>query len=161
MGIFSKKQKHKKEDMPILMMAIGIDMIGKLNGFNDIDDNYTMAVNLGYFYGFLRIQLCNLTDIQTADKIIEDSLLNLNETVNNKIELNNFMYIVKTNFNNAFANIKKATTTNNIITSISQLYLYDLYQKEISDDVKLLVAKNNIKLLYEMISKLTNNIKII
>lgn len=161
MGIFNKKQKYAKNDMPNLMMAVGIDMVGKLRGFNDIDDNYSLAVNLGYFYGFLRMQLSGVTNIKTSDEIIEKSLTNLNEATKGKISLDNFIYIVRTNYNNAFENIKRATNSNDIISHMAQLYLNDLYQKEVNDDAKLIVSKNNINLLYGMIMKMTDNMKII
>jgi hypothetical protein len=161
MGLFSKKQKYKKEDMPNLMMAVGMDMVGKLRGFNGIDDYFTTAVNLGYFYGFLRMQLSNLTSIQNSDEIIENSLKNLNEAVGGKIPLDNFIYIVRTNYNNSFENIKRSVKSNTIIESMAQMYLNDLYQKEIVDDTRLMVAKNNINLLYGMILKATDNMKIV
>lgn len=161
MGLFKKKAKYKKDDLPNLMMAIGIDMVGKLRGFNDVDDNYTIAVNMGYFYGFLRMQLSGLTSIKIADEIIEKSINNLNEALGKKIELNNFIYVVRTNYNNAFENIKRSANSNNVIESMSQLYLNDLYKKEIIDETKLLVSKNNINLLYGMILKMTDNIKIV
>lgn len=161
MGLFNKKQKYSKNDMPNLMMAVGIDMVGKLRGFNDIDDNYSLAVNLGYFYGFLRMQLSVITNIKTVDDIIEKSLTNLNEATEGKISLENFIYIVRTSYNNAFENIKRAANSNDVISQMAQLYLNNLYQREISDNVKLAVSKNNINLLYGMILKLTDNMKII
>lgn len=161
MGLFSKKQKYSKDDMPNLMMEVGVDMIGKLKYFNDVDDNYAMAVNLGYFYGFLRMQLNSLTKIEIADKIIEESLVGLNEVTKGKLTLDNFIYVVRTNYNNAIENIKRSAKSNDIITSMAQLYLNDLYQKETTDNVRLKMSKYNINLLYEIILKLTDNIKII
>ncbi len=147
--------------MPNLMMAVGMDMVSKLRAFNDIDDNYSLAVNLGYFYGFLRLHLSTITSIKNANEIIEMSLNNLKEATEGKVSLENFNYIIKTNYNNAFENIQRSANDNNIIDFASQLYLNDLYQKEVVDNVKLLVAKNNITLLYGMITKLTANMKIV
>lgn len=143
------------------MMVIGIDMVGKLRGFNDVDNDYSLAVNLGYFYGFLRIQLSSMVSIKISDEIIEKSLDNLNKATNGKISLDNFVYIVRTNYNNAFENIKRATNSSDIITHMAQLYLNDLYQREVDDNVKLTISTNNINLLYGMILKMAENIKII
>ncbi len=156
-----KKQKYKKDDMPNLMMVVGMDMITKLRAFNDLDDNYTNAVNYGYFYGFLRMELSAITSIDIADEIIEKSIDNLNEAVGGKIPLEKFIYIVRTNYNNAFQNIKRAAQSSDIITYMANLYLNDLYQKEVSDNVKLLVAKNNINVLYGMILKMVDNLKVV
>ena len=147
--------------MPNFIMIAGVDIIGKLRGFNDVNDNYAMAVNLGYFYGFFRMQLSCLTKLDVADEIIEKSLNNLNDAISGKISLDNFIYVVKTNYNNAFENIKRAVKSNNVITFMAQLYLNDLYQREISDNDKLMVSKNNINLLYGTALKLTDNMKIV
>ena len=56
MGWFSKKKKYLKDEMPNFIMIAGVDIIGKLRGFNDVNDNYAMAVNLDIFMVFLE---CN------------------------------------------------------------------------------------------------------
>ena len=102
-----------------------------------------------------------MTKLDVADEIIEKSLNNLNDAISGKISLDNFIYVVKTNYNNAFENIKRAVKSNNVITFMAQLYLNDLYQREISDNDKLMVSKNNINLLYGTALKLTDNMKIV
>lgn len=158
--LFSNKTVYKKEDLPNLMMAVGVDMTSKLRGFNDIDDNQTIAVNMGYFYGFLRLKFSSMTDVETAYEIVDKSIHNLGEATKGKYGDFNFIYIVQTNFNNCFENIRRAVNSEDVIEKASQLYLNDLYQKEVNDEIRLKIAKNNITQLYEMIIKLTDSMRI-
>lgn len=161
MGLFKSKQKFKKEALPDLFMVLGVDVIGKLRAFNGIDDNYTLAVNYGYFYGFLRMELSTKLSIKEADEIIDKSIEYLGEAIGGKVKLENFIYVVRTNYNNAFENIKRSANSNDIIEHMAQLYLNDLYQKEMNDDIRLTVSKNNITQLYGMVLRMINNIKIV
>lgn len=161
MGLFSKKTKIAKNQMPMFILLSSTDLMGKLQNFNDVDDNYAMAVNLGYFLGFFRLQLNGLVSFETADKIINDSISELDNAISGKLSIDNFSYIVKNMYNNSFANIKVAgSDSSNLIEKISQLYLNDLYKENKTDNQKLTIAINNINYMYTNVYNLTSNIKI-
>ena len=85
MGLFSKKQKITIDDMAMKMMLAGVEAIGKLTIFNEASETQNMIVGMGYFYGFLKINLNSITRLDTANAIIEK----------NKIENVSYDYIVK------------------------------------------------------------------
>lgn len=160
MGLFDKKEKYTKQEFLTLLTNTNMEIIPKLKAFNDIDYNYLTIVSIAYFHALLKMQLSKITNIKNIDEIINQSLEYLKEATKDKIVLNNFDYLVKNFYNNAIKNLEKTIENKNPIDFITQAYLNDLYQNEISDNSKLLIAKDNINLLYAAGMAITHNIKI-
>ena len=163
MGLFDKKQKITIDDMAMKIMLSATEAIGKLKGFDDVDDNHSMAVSLGYFYGFLRLHMNSITSLDNANEIMNKSIADLENAVKNKPGFDTFGYKVKTMANNSSANLQYAMKDlkNNPFMGTAVFYLNDLYNSTTIDIGKVDVAENNMKLLYGMTAKLTQNIKIV
>jgi hypothetical protein len=89
-GLFNKKRKITIDDMAMKMMFSAVDSIGKLKGFNDLDDDQSMIVSLGYFYGFLKLHLNSITNLNTANIIIEKSIAYLENATKEKSSFEKF-----------------------------------------------------------------------
>lgn len=162
MGLFSKKKKITIDDMAMQMMIAASNAIGKIKGFNDVDDMQTMAVSVGYFYGFLRLHLNSITNLDTANDIINKSIVNFKNATKGKEDFENFGYTVRTMSNNATANMQYAMKeTNDPFMGMAVFYLNDLYNSTTIDISKMDVAEENMKYLYGTTSNLIKDIKII
>ena len=163
MGLFSKKKKMTVDDMSMQMMLAAGNVVGKLRGFNDVDDAQSMAVSMGYFYGFLKLHLNSITSLDTANTIINKSIAHLENATKGKPEFENFGYKVRTMANNSSANMQYALNDlkDNPFMGMAVFYLNDLYNSTTIDISKVDVAENNMRMLYGMVSNLTKDIKII
>ena len=163
MGLFSRKKKYTMDDMSMQMMLAASDVIGKLRGFNDVDDTHAMAVSMGYFYGFLKLHLNSITSLDTTNTIISKSITNLENATKGNPAFENFGYKVRTMANNSAANLQYATKElkDNPFMGMAVFYLNDLYNSTTIDISKVDVAENNMRMLYGMVSNLTKDIKIV
>ena len=73
MGLFSKKEKITVDDMAMKMMLAASEEIGKLTAFDEVSETQNMVVGMGYFYGFLKMNLNSITSLELANAIIEKS----------------------------------------------------------------------------------------
>ncbi len=163
MGLFSKKKKMTVDDMSMQMMLAASDVIGKLRGFDDVDDRQSMAVSMGYFYGFLKLHLNSITSLDTANTIVNKSITNLENATKSNPTFENFGYKVRTMANNSSANMQYALKDlkDNPFKGMAIFYLNDLYNSTTIDISKVDVAESNMKMLYGMVSNLTKDIKIV
>lgn len=163
MGLFSKKKKMTVDDMSMQMMLAAGNVVGKLRGFNDVDDAQSMAVSMGYFYGFLKLHLNSITSLDTANTIINKSIAHLENAFKGKPEFENFGYKVRTMANNSSANMQYELKDlkDNPFMGMAVFYLNDLYNSTTIDISKVDVAENNMRMLYGMVSDLIKDIKIV
>ena len=108
MGLFGSKKKVSVDDMAMQMMIAAVDVVGKIECFNDISDERSMAVNMGYFYGFLKLHLNSITKLDTADMIIRKSIDYIIEASKGQHLLENFGHTVLEIANKAVENMKYA-----------------------------------------------------
>ena len=161
-GLFNEKQIITVDDMSMKMMHSAIAVIGKLEAFNDVDDLRSMAVSVGYFYGFLKLHLNHITNLDTANTVIQQSITNLENATKGKAKFSNFGHTVRTMANNASANMQYTMKeTSNPFMGIAVFYLKDLYDSSTIDMSKVDVAENNMRYLYGAVSNLTKDIKIV
>ncbi len=163
MGLFSKKKKVTVDEVSMQMMLAASDVVGKLRGFDDLDDTQSMAVSMGYFYGFLKMHLNSIADLDTANTIINQSIINLENAIKGKPAFNDFGDKIRIMANNSSANLQYAMKDlkDNPFMGMAVFYLSDLYDSTTIDIGKMDVAENNMRLLYGMVSNLTNDIKIV
>ena len=163
MGLFGKKKKMTIDDMSMQMMLAAVNTIGNLKVFNDVDDAQSMAVSIGYFYGFLRLHLNSITSLDTANNIISKSITYLENATKDKLELENLGYKVRTMANNSSANMQYTLKTlkEDPFMGMAVFYLNDLYNSTTIDISKVDVAKNSMRMLYGAASNLTKDIKIV
>ena len=162
MGLFSKKEKVTASDVAKDMVLVGLDTAGKMEAFNDLDAQYSMAVNLGYFYGFLKMSLISVTNLETTNTIIMQSIGELEKLVQEKV-WEEFGYNVRTMYNNANENIKYASEKlkDNPIKGMGLLYYIDLHKSTTLNMDKMGACEKNMQLLYAKTSGLFKNIKIV
>ena len=161
MGLFSKKEKFSVDGMAMQAMLGAIEGIGKLAAFNDVDERKSMAVSMGYFYGFLKLHLNSITKLDTVNTIIYKSITNVEEALKGKSAFDNFGHTVRNMANNASANMQYVMKeTKNPFQGMAIFYLKDLYDSTTIDMGKIESAEKNMRLLYKMTSLLTQNIKI-
>ena len=162
MGLLSKKEKVSVDDMSMQMMVAAVSAVGNLSAFNDLDDSQSLAVNMGYFYGFLKLHLTSITSIDTANTIITKSITHLENATKETTSLEDFGYIVRTMANNASANMQYAVKElkSNPFMGMAVFYLNDLYKTTTIDVSKMDVAEKNMRLLYGMVAALPKDIKI-
>ena len=163
MGLFSKKRKVSAEEMALDMMHVATATVGKLKAFNDVDDLRSMAVSLGYFYGFLRLNLACAASLATANTVIAKSINNLEEAVKGKPEFANFGSTVRTIAKDATENMRYAMKElgKDPFMGMAVFYLKDLYNTTALDISKMDVAESNMRFLYGQTSNITSNIKIV
>lgn len=163
MGLFSKKKKVSIEDMSMQMMLAAGNVVGKLKSFNDINDVHSLAVSMGYFYGFLKLHLSSITNLDTTNSIISKSITHLENASKGKPDFENFGYKVRTMANNSSANMQYASKElkDDPFMGMAVFYLNDLYNSTTIDISKVDVAKNNMMMLYGMVSNLTKDVKIV
>ena len=163
MGLFSKKTKISVDDMSMQMMLAASNAVGKLKAFDDIDDAQSMAVSMGYFYGFLKLHLNSITSLDTVNTIITKSITNLENATKGKPGFEDFGYKVRTMANNSSANLQYAMKDlkDNPFMGMAVFYLNDLYNTTTIDISKMDVAESNMRSLFGMVSNLTKDIKIV
>jgi hypothetical protein len=159
----SKKRKMTVDGMSIQMMMAAGDVIGKLRGFDDIDDSQSMAVGMGYFYGFLKLQLSSITNAETASTIVDRSIAELEAATKDNENFQGFGYKVRLMSNNSFANMQYAMKDlkDNPFMGMAVFYLNDLYNTTAIDVSKVDIAEGNMRMLYGAVSDLTKDIKIV
>ncbi len=162
-GLFSQKKKITVDEMSMQMMLAAHTVVGKLRGFNDLDDSHSMAVSMGYFYGFLKLHLNSITDLDTANTIVQKSISNLENATKGNPSFENFGYKVRTMANNSSANMQYAMKDlkDNPFMGMAIFYLNDLYNSTSVDFSKVDVAESNMRMLYGMVSDLTKDTKIV
>lgn len=163
MGLFSKKQKITIDDMAMKMMLAGVEAIGKLTIFNEASETQNMIVGMGYFYGFLKINLNSITRLDTANAIIEKSIHNLTESTKNSQEFSDFGETVKKIADNAVENMKYTIKNfpQDPFEGMSIFYMSDMYGSYTVNVDRIEDSKKNLQLLYGITSRLTKDIKIV
>lgn len=163
MGLFSKKRKVSVDDLSMEMMLAASDAIGKLQRFDDIDDIQSMKIGMGYFYGFLKYRLNNITGSSITNAIVNKSITNLENATKDKPMFADFGNTVRPIATGAADNMEYAMSRlkDNPFMGIAVFYLKDLCNSTTLDVSKVDIAENNMRLLYEMASTLTKDIKIV
>ena len=163
MGLFSKKKKVSVDDMSMQMMLAAGDTIGKIQAFNDIDDVKSMMVSMGYFYGFLKFHLNSITNSGTTNTVIEKSIANLEKATQNTPAFKDFGDTVRKIAKESAENTQYAMKElkDNPFMGLAVFYLKDLYDSTTLDVSKVDIAENNMRFLYETVSGLTKDIKIV
>lgn len=164
MGLFSSKKKVTVDDMAMQAMFAAVDVIGKIKNFEDVDDQKAMAINTGYFYGFLKLHLNSITRLNTVNLIIEKSIINFENATKRKAEFANFGHMIRVSFANALMSIENEIKKRpeNPFLGVATDCLIELYNNPSSIDVdKMLTVAGNMKLLYEITSSLSKDIKIV
>ena len=157
----SSKIKIKISDMPRHLMQTSVGAVGKLRGFNDVDNIRSLTVNLAYFYAVAKMQMSGLASYETIESIMNKSVDLIKNVVGTKPGWDSFSYNFETSYNNAYANLKKSGNSENVFGDFSKLYVNDLYQKEITDNTIITVGESLTKQIYELVSIFTSNIKIV
>ena len=162
MGLFSRKEKVSVDDMAIKMMVTAVDVVGELKCFNDIDDSRSLVVNMGYFYGFLKLNLITITKLDTANDIINKSIAHMESATKGKMAIDNFGFTVKQIAHKSVDHMKYAKeNANDVFVGMATFYILDLQNSNTFDINKLDVAQENMHRLYGITSKLTKDIKIV
>lgn len=163
MGLFGKKKEMTVDVVSMQMMYAARDVTGKLRSFNDVDDTQSMAVCMGYFYGFLKLHLNSIASLDTASTIVNKSITNLENATKDNPAFENFGYKVRIMANNSSANMHYVMKSlkDNPFMGMAIFYLNDLYNSTDIDISKACVAESNMRMLYEMVSNLTKDIKIV
>ena len=162
MGMNGKKEKLTPEEVAKDMVIYGLDLVGKMEAFDDLDAEYSMAVNFGYFYSFLRMELTNATNLETANRIIMTSIGELERIVEGKFK-EEFGYNVRTMLNNANENLKFAVKEfkDKLAQGVAITYYVDLHKSTTINMDKMDACERNIRLLYEKTRGIMSNIKIV
>lgn len=164
MGFFSRKKKVSADEMAMQMMVTAVDAIGKNKGYDDVDDAKTMAVGIGYFYGFMKLHLNSVTKLDTVNEIIEESILNLENATRGKPAFEGIGQAVRSTTNRALTSMKEEMKKRpeNPFMGVAVDYLKDLYNNPPSIDIgQMMVAAKDMQTLYGVASSLTKDIKII
>lgn len=164
MGLFSKKRKVPADHMAMQAMIVAIDSIGKFEKFQDVSDAKTMAVSMGYFYGFLKLNLNSITKLDITNAIVEQSLAYLEDAIKNEVSLRNISCAVRIFAGKALKSMEEEAKKRpeNPFFGVAVTYLQDLYNNPPSIDLsKALTIAESMKYLYGEASSLTKNVKII
>ena len=164
MGLFSRKKKVSVDDMAMQAMLAAVDVIGKVENFEDADNKRAMTISMGYFYGFLKLHLNSITRLDTANLIIEKSITNLENATRGKPEFFNIAQMVRNSSNIALTSMKNeiAKRPENPFMGVAVDYLKELYNNPPSIDVgKMMVTAKSMQLLYGAASNLTRDVKIV
>ena len=162
MGLFSSKKKVTVDDMAMQMMLAAVDVIGKIECFNDISDERSMAVNMGYFYGFLKLHLNSITKLETADVIIRKSINHIIRATKGQNLLENFGHTVLEIADKAVENMKYAAKQQEkTFLCMAIFYMTDLHGTSTVDIDKADIAEKNMRALYGITANLTKDIKIV
>jgi hypothetical protein len=163
MGLFSKKQKITVDDMAMKMMLAGIDAIGNLTNFKEVSEAQNMMVGMGYFYGFLKINLNSITNLDLANAIIEKSIANLTNATMNEPGFVDFGKTVKTIADNAVENMKYATKSfpQDPFKCMAVFYMSDMYGSPTVNVDRIEDSNRNVRILYGRTAHLTENVKIV
>ena len=163
MGLFSKKEKITVDDMAMKMMLAANEAIGKLTVFNEASETQNMIVGMGYFYGFLKINLNSVTSLDMANAVIEKSIANLTNATKNNPEFADFGKTVKTIADAAVENMKYTTKNfpQDPFMGMSVFYMSDMYGTNTVNVDRIEDSKNNLRLLYGRTAHLTKDVKIV
>lgn len=163
MGLFSKKEKITVDDMAMKMMLAANEAIGKLTVFNEASETQNMIVGMGYFYGFLKINLNCVTSLDMANAVIEKSIANLTNATKNNPEFADFGKTVKTIADAAVENMKYTTKNfpQDPFMGMSVFYMSDMYGTNTVNVDRIEDSKNNLRLLYGRTAHLTKDVKIV
>lgn len=163
MGLFSKKEKITVDDMAMKMMLAASEEIGKLTAFDEVSETQNMVVGMGYFYGFLKMNLNSITSLELANAIIEKSITNLANAIKNNPEFADFGKMVKKIADNAVENMKYTTKNfpEDPFMGMSVFYMSDMYGANTVNVDRIEDSKNNLRLLYGRTSNLTKDVKIV
>lgn len=143
------------------LMTYGMNIIGNLKDFDDLDDIHSMAISLGYYYAIINKNLYS-TNLKKdrIKEIIKDSMYQIISVVAKKEGYEKFEYKILESYSNCYNYLKRKKTKNNQIKFLSKLYLKDLYDNEINDNSKEKSANNNLLDMYNNAHKFINeNIK--
>jgi hypothetical protein len=129
------------------LIVCGMKIIGNLEENNDLDDVRFMATSLGYYYAIVHKQLSSLKNIED---VIKDSMLKLIVIVSKKEGYENFEYKILESYNNCFESLKRKRPKKKQTSTLSKLYLKDLYGEGVNKkgieekvDKNLLILYNN------------------
>lgn len=164
MGLFSRKKKVAVDDMAMQAMLTAVKVVGKVENFEDADDDKAMVISMGYFYGFLKLHLNSITKLDTVNTIIEKSLANLAEATKGKPEFANIAPKVRYSANIALESMKGELRKRpeNPFMGVAVDYLKELYNNPPSIDIgKMMVMAKSMQLLYGTASNLTQDVKIV
>lgn len=162
MGLFSSKKKVTVDDLAMQMMLAAVDVIGKIECFNDISDERSMAVNMGYFYGFLKLHLNSITKLETADVIVRKSINHIIRATKGQNLLENFGHTVLEIADKAVENMKYAAKQQEkTFLCMAIFYMTDLHGTNTVDIAKADIAEKNMRTLYGITANLTKDIKIV
>ena len=162
MGLVSSKKKVTIDDMAMQMMLAAVDVIGKIECFNDVSDERSMAVNMGYFYGFLKLHLNSITKLETADVIIRKSLNHIIRATKGQHLIENFGLTVLNIADKAVENMKNAVKQQEkMFLYMAIFYMTDLHGTNTVDIDKADIAEKNMRSLYSITANLTKDIKIV
>lgn len=162
MGLFSSKKKVSVDDMAMQMMLAAVNVIGKIECFNDVEDERSMAVNMGYFYGFLKLHLNDITKLETANIIIKKSINHVIEATKGQELFENFGHAVKEIADKVVENMKYAAThKEKAFLCMAIFYMTDLHGTNTVDIVKADISEKNMRYLYGITANLTKDIKIV
>ena len=156
------KQNTFVDDISMQMMVAASDAIGKITVFNDVDDRHSMAVNMAYFYAFLKFHLTSITDMATSMAIVDNSIRHFENATKDNPFLATLGETIRWVEKNTFENINYTMKTfpQNPFMGMTVFYLKDLYNSNTLDISKVDVAEKNIQSLYGITSNLTKNVKI-
>lgn len=163
MGLFSKKQKVTVDDMAMKAMLAASEAIGKLTTFDEVSDTQNMIVGMGYFYGFLKMNLNSITSQDVVNTIIEKSITNLMNATKNNPEFVDFGKAVKKIADAAIENMKYTTKNfpQDPFMGMSVFYMSDMYGSNTVNVDRVEDSKRNLQLLYGRTSLLSKDIKIV
>lgn len=163
MGLFSKKQKVTVDDMAMKAMLAASEAIGKLTTFDEVSETQNMIVGMGYFYGFLKINLNIITSLDTANAVIAKSIANLTNATENNPGFADFDKTVKKIADAAVENMKYTTKNfpQDPFMGMSVFYMSDMYGTNTVNVDRIEDSKNNLQSLYGRTAHLTKNVKIV
>lgn len=163
MGLFSKKQKITVDDMAMKMMLAATEVIGKLTAFDEVSETQNMIVGMGYFYGFLKLNLNSVANLNIVNAVIEKSIANVSNATKDNPEFADFGKTVKTIADAAVENMKYASKNfpQDPFMGMSVFYMSDMYGSNTVNVDRIEDSKGNLQLLYARTAQLTKDVKIV
>ena len=162
MGLFSSKKKVTVDDFSKTIMVAAIEAVGRVECFNDVDDGKSLAVNMGYFMGYIQLQLSTITKLDLVDEVMSKTLRNIDEATKGSVSIENFGYTVRSIANNAIANMKYTSKeTDNPFMGMAVFYMCDLFNSTTLNIDLVDTAEKNMRLLYGMAGAIVKDIKIV
>lgn len=175
MGLFRWKKRVSIDVMANRMMREAHWAFHRFKEFNCVGrDIYDMdgeipwtsyAINLGYFYGFLKIHLCSITSRTKADSIVSQSITSLENAIKNNPLSEHFGPLVRSTANKTSLKMESLATESesNPFPIMAKRYLDDLYRNLGVNPGSLHAedAEKNMQSLYEAAARcVPKNIKI-